>query len=59
MRESWFDICGVRMKFSLDKFALISGLNCVHDSNNIGVHCDDNFLIEKYFAGTLQPYPRP
>ena len=46
----WFDVCGNRLKFGIEKFALASSLNCLFDTRNMSVFPEKNNLLEKYFG---------
>ena len=46
----WFNIFGVRLKFSIGEFAFITGLKCIDDfeRNKIGKYVKNN-LLTKFF----------
>ena len=49
--ECWFQVCGMKLKFGIEEFALVSGLNCVVDGRNLGTYSEKNNLLDKYFGG--------
>ena len=51
INELWFGVCGKKLKFSIEEFALVSGLKCACDSNNLSFSFEKNRLVEKYFGG--------
>ena len=40
-----------KLKFSIEEFALVSGLKCAGDSSNLSFSFEKNRLVEKYFGG--------
>ena len=48
--EIWFNISGVRLKFYVGEFALVTGLKCIDDfeRNKIGKSMKNN-LLAKFF----------
>ena len=50
LKEMWFNVCGVKLRFGLDEFAVITGLNCVPDFRNTGVYLKENEIVQKYFS---------
>ena len=46
--ELWVNISGVRLRFSIEEFALISGLDCEGDCNVLDYAQDVNRLCVKY-----------
>ena len=50
LKEMWFNVCGVKLRFGLDEFAVITGLNCVPDFRNKGVYLTENDIVQKYFG---------
>ncbi|XP_050222205.2 uncharacterized protein LOC126672300 [Mercurialis annua] len=49
--ELWFEVGGCRLKFGIEEFALVSGLNCQGDSSKYGYPKVANGLYDKYFSG--------
>ncbi|XP_055961813.1 uncharacterized protein LOC130015518 [Mercurialis annua] len=49
--ELWFEVGGHRLKFGIDEFALISGLNCQGDSSKYAYTKVENGILDKYFSG--------
>lgn len=51
-KELWFDINGQKIKFSVNEFALITGLKCVGDDrSHLYTSGVSNNLKEQFFAG--------
>ena len=51
INELWFGVCDKKLKFSIEEFALVSGLKCAGDSSNLSFSFEKNRLVEKYFGG--------
>lgn len=51
--ELWVNISGVRLRFSIEEFALISGLDCEGDCNVLDYAQDVNRLCGKYWPSSL------
>ncbi|XP_050210879.1 uncharacterized protein LOC126661128 isoform X2 [Mercurialis annua] len=49
--EMWFHVGGHRLKFGIEEFALVSGLNCQGTSNKYSYPKVLNGLYDKYFSG--------
>ena len=51
--ELWVNISGVRLRFSIEEFALISGLDCEGDCNVLDYVREVNSLCVKYWPTSL------
>ncbi|XP_055960986.1 uncharacterized protein LOC130015245 [Mercurialis annua] len=51
-RELWFKVSGHKLRFSIDEFAVITGLNCVGDFNPVSYAPLQNQLIDTYFPNS-------
>ncbi|EEF32184.1 conserved hypothetical protein [Ricinus communis] len=47
---------GVKLKFVIEEFAIITGLNCIGECNKLSFSRGQNVIIEKYFAGVKKVF---
>ncbi|XP_050233084.1 uncharacterized protein LOC126681580 [Mercurialis annua] len=51
-RELWFKVVGYKLRFSIEEFALIMGLNCVGELDNLFFAPTRNRMVETYFPNS-------
>ncbi|XP_050226910.1 uncharacterized protein LOC126676693 isoform X2 [Mercurialis annua] len=47
--ELWVKISGYKLRFSIEEFAVVSGLRCVGECNTLSISTSENTLIQTYF----------
>ena len=50
--EFWFEVWGKRVKYGIEEFALVTGLNCMGNVGASSVFIDENRLMSTYFPGS-------
>ncbi|XP_055960977.1 uncharacterized protein LOC130015239 [Mercurialis annua] len=49
--EMWFAVGQLKVRFSIEEFAILTGLNCTGEIQKVGFEDGANHFAEKYFGG--------
>ena len=49
--EMWFNVWGRRLRYGIEEFVIVTGLNCVGDCAASTVSIEENRLLRTYFGG--------